>query len=218
MKQSKISFKCPSCGKESDYTVYTEIDSEKDAELAALAADGSIFKMKCGSCGHEETLSYATVYINKKKNFMVSLVPGIRAEVASEVFDEQKRTSHGNLLSKDYLYRMTPAAPFFAEKVRVFETGRDDRVIELCKYFVFAEVMKQMPSERIVAVFYNVDGDEEKIDLVCEGNKILRADFNDGMYTAVKEKFENNAAVLGGKGPFVIDNKWAADIVSEYYL
>ena len=210
MTVQTIELACPVCGKKAEYAITTVIDAQSDREAAEKALDMSAFRLTCPACGHTVTLSYGCVYENREKEFTVALVPGIQQKTAGEAMRQQKRR-----FSAGWRYRMTPDANAFAEKIRMLENGRDDRVVELCKYFVYQSVTRQMPDRKILALYYDTQGGGESFTLLCQEDKALSAGFTQEMYQAAEQTFAGTPCLRPESQPVLVDAAWAAEAVRQ---
>lgn len=58
---------CPSCGKDSDFTVWESINTMLDPEMKAKVRDGSAFTFECPHCGAEVQVEYEKIGLAKLK-------------------------------------------------------------------------------------------------------------------------------------------------------
>ena len=208
-----IRLTCPHCHKTAEDTIYTQIDAQKDKAIARQVTNGQLFWQICPHCGQRIPLSYGCIYENHEKQFMVSLVPGIRQETAREAAEELKLRILDDAQAARWRLRLVPDANALVEKVRLFERGRDDRLMELCKYHVWLDVRQQYPDVVMLALYYEPAGDGEKLTVLCKDRAPLAVPLSDEMLQAVRKTY--NEVLLAEPAVFCVDAFWAAEILNK---
>jgi hypothetical protein len=96
--------------------------------------DGSLFAFHCKKCGLRALLTYPILYHDMEKQLMIYLIPDGAEEEWSRV-----RTQLAGERMKEYQLRYVKTPEELAEKIREFDCGLDDRIVELFKPTVFSE-------------------------------------------------------------------------------
>ena len=209
-----ICLTCPHCHKTAEDTIYTQIDAQKDKAIARKVINGQLFLQICPHCGQSIPLSYGCIYENHEKQFMVSLVPGIRQETAREAAEELKLRILDDAQAARWRLRLVPDANALVEKVRLFERGRDDRLMELCKYHVWLDVRQQYPDVVILALYYEPAGDGEKLTVLCKDRAPLAVALSEQMLQAVHKTYAD--VLQTAPQDFCIDAHWAAAFLQKH--
>ena len=120
---------CASCGAIHEIAAHTHIDVSSDPELKAKVLDGSLFTWECPSCGKVNLARYPLLYHDPEAALMIILSDArINAEGLPEGYTGRQVSSVGDLM----------------EKVRIFDAGLDDIVIEMCKYVTLQETGREL--------------------------------------------------------------------------
>lgn len=131
--------RCPYCGAEVEVTVFQSINDQwPDAVNNILT--GELFEFICPHCGKKDHLEYNILFNDFGHKAWIQVV-----------HDTDMIPAHVNMLSATRKYmsemrmRIVHNTYELREKVTAFVLGRDDRIIELCKYITCVIAMEQMP-------------------------------------------------------------------------
>ena len=132
---SRTEYPCSRCGSRCEVTSYDSINVRETPELKAQVLDGSLFVWECPYCGTRNLLRCQTLYHDPDEKLMVWLTLG------SENLEERVRSAYGGLEElKGYTARFVDDAGSLIEKVKIFDAGLDDVVMEMAKYVTRMEI------------------------------------------------------------------------------
>ena len=132
---SRTEYPCSRCGSRCEVTSYDSINVRETPELKAQVLDGSLFVWECPYCGTRNLLRCQTLYHDPDEKLMVWLTLG------SEDLEERVRSAYGGLEElKGYTARFVDDAGSLIEKVKIFDAGLDDAVMEMAKYVTRMEI------------------------------------------------------------------------------
>lgn len=132
---SRTEYPCSRCGSRCEVTSYDSINVRETPELKAQVLDGSLFVWECPYCGTRNLLRCQTLYHDPDEKLMVWLTLG------SEDLEERVRSAYGGLEElKGYTTRFVDDAGSLIEKVKIFDAGLDDVVMEMAKYVTRMEI------------------------------------------------------------------------------
>ena len=132
---SRTEYPCSRCGSRCEVTSYDSINVRETPELKAQVLDGSLFVWECPYCGTRNLLRCQTLYHDPDEKLMVWLTLG------SEELEERVRSAYGGLEElKGYTARFVDDAGSLIEKVKIFDAGLDDVVMEMAKYVTRMEI------------------------------------------------------------------------------
>lgn len=198
-KEKTIIYKCGECGEEVTLVLPQIINEEKTAEVE----DMSLFKWTCTSCKHVWKLLYPCMYVNEDKKILVWFVNNLSQSDQLEAQLEEEFRER----TKGFTKRFCNTLEEFSEKVRVLESGLDDRTIELLKIMTFARLHVSMPSLESI-YYYRRDelGNYEFTIFSEEGPNGIALPFT--MYQEIAQIVQNEIPEL--KDQFYrIDLDWA---------
>lgn len=136
---------CPVCGHEQTITICPSVNVTTDPEMREKVLTGELFEFTCDECGFSGYAGYPFVYEDKETNggFLIYLEPdcedrevGIEGDIADQVIYHEKSM------------RLVSDMITLKDKIFIFESGLDDRVIELFKALALAK-MRDDDSEKI---------------------------------------------------------------------
>ena len=120
---------CAFCGAIHEVKAYSHIDVSTSPELKARVLDGTLFTWECPSCGKVNLARYPLLYHDPDASLMIILSDArLNAEELPEGYTARQVCSVGDLI----------------EKVRIFDAGLDDIVIEMCKYVTLQETGRDL--------------------------------------------------------------------------
>ena len=132
---SQTESQCSRCGSRCKVTAYDSINVRETPELKAQVLDGSLFVWECPHCGARNLVRCQTLYHDPDEKLMVWLTLG------SEELEERVRAAYGGLDElKGYTARFVDDAGSLIEKVKIFDAGLDDVVMEMAKYVTRMEI------------------------------------------------------------------------------
>ena len=151
---SRTEYPCSRCGSRCEVTSYDSINVRETPELKAQVLDGSLFVWECPYCGTRNLLRCQTLYHDPDEKLMVWLTLG------SEDLEERVRSAYCGLEElKGYTARFVDDAGSLIEKVKIFDAGLDDVVMEMAKYVTrMADEISNVPFK-----FLRLDGADGEI-------------------------------------------------------
>jgi len=164
---SKIALNCRRCGAALQTEVYTSVNAAEDPELRSRVRDGSLFVWQCPHCGTANLIRSPFMYHDPDARLMIWLSGGdeASAERASLLFSEEEAL-------QGYTARLVDNVGDLIEKVKIFDAGLDDMVMEICKYVTRLEIgadatgMKFLSvsgADHEITLAYPKDGDMEMV-------------------------------------------------------
>ena len=119
---------CPSCHHEGDFELWDSINTALDPEMKERVLNQSIFLYTCPNCGETFRLNYPTLYHQMEDLIMIYLVPESEVEKTYEMFYGENALA--DFRTEKYLNRIVTSANQLVEKIKIFDAGKDDRIIE----------------------------------------------------------------------------------------
>ena len=212
---SEIKYTCTGCGEQYSVTVYDSINAAETPELKAAVLDGSAFVRQCPHCGCPNLLRYRMLYHDPSEKLMIWLTCG------SEELEEQVRGVYGSIEElKDYTTRFVDDAGSLIEKLKIFDAGLDDVIVEMTKYVTKLELCEK-DKEHAEAIldaqfkFFSLDGADNLITLAYPADgqmQMVEVGFN--VYEDCRGIVKRNPAITEAASGFVKVNKdWLAKYV-----
>lgn len=143
---------CAKCGRIHDITAYPSINAAQEPELKAKALTGELFAWQCPHCGTMNLARYPVLYQDPSENLII---------VLSETPLNVESCPEG------CIGRQVGTVGEFIEKIKIFDAGLDDIVIEMCKFITLQEMSQdgRIPagSEAPELKFYRIDGSDSEL-------------------------------------------------------
>ena len=198
---------CPECGEEFEVTVFQSINDSWPNAVEDIMT-GELFRVKCPKCGHEDRLEY-DILVN---DF------GHRAWI--QVCHEPELIPvHEKALAINREYmpetrsRIVHNISELRQKLTAFFLGRDDRIIELCKYCCYVFLMRQEPDFKLAwdpVYAANSETKEEAVLFYGENGEEKYTPIGDDLVNAMTKLFEDKATDED-KNRYIYDFAWAEE-------
>ena len=200
---------CPKCGNHRQAEIYKSVNAEENKDIKEKILDRSAFMFVCDKCGYTASLAYPCLYHDAQKGIFIQLAP----DYSSADVEMIRQTVGGVDFSDigDYKMRLVGTVEELIEKIKIFDSGKDDMVIELCKLFISKSVTEQKPDFMISRVYFD-SHDQDVFVLFDDKCEKLVIPVN-------KEFYDESVQVFGDKiedeiGDFkIIDRSWAIEAV-----
>ena len=171
---------CPSCHHDGDFEVWDSINTVLDPEMKENVLNQSIFLYTCPNCGETFRLNYPILYHQMEDLVMIYLVPESEVEKTYEIFYEKNALA--DFHTEKYLNRIVTSANQLIEKIKIFDAGKDDRIIELVKLLAADSILKNNPAIDFDELRFAVDDDGTNILIIINKSEITGAIDIDNMY------------------------------------
>jgi hypothetical protein len=133
MSQPSIhSVTCPACGHVQPFTAWGSINAAIEPSLRAALLDGQLEVFACAACRKLTRMAFDTLYHDMENRFMIWL-----AHEGDPLDPPDQR------LPAEYRFRVVRTMPGLIEKVRIFEDGFDDRLMELFNVALWSSLEPQ---------------------------------------------------------------------------
>ena len=203
---------CPECGAAGEKKIKGRERFEGNADRKQAIISGEYFEWQCPGCDKRFFINSPFLYYDAQKAFMVYFVPGYKEtfyKIPTVVRTDKNYDTHGSRL------RMVSGFTSFVEKIRIFETGLDDRIVEMIK-LLYINMHIQDSGEKVYdMVFENAD---ENGDLYF-GVYLESEDYEQ---LIPKSVLDNTTAEFSSMLPpevhdgfTVVDQSWVAKVMNK---
>ncbi|TNE45034.1 MAG: hypothetical protein EP343_27570 [Deltaproteobacteria bacterium] len=154
-----LEVQCPRCEQAQDITAWQSVHTTQDPELKEQLLDRTLHQLTCSSCGEVTAFTLPMVVHDPSHPSMIWLSP-----------DGTFPVSHAETLMENlpdeiihrYAFRTVGSHNELIEKIRCFDDGLDDRVMELVKLLLLQQMMQQSPDLSVHARLYYSDTDTKQ--------------------------------------------------------
>ena len=183
---------CPKCGKESDFMIWSSINTVLDPEMYEKVRTGEAFAFRCPDCGNVAGVDYGCLYHQMNDEMMIYYVPNPDAvEETYNMFRGDNKVSE--LLGeaqKNYLYRIVQSKNEFREKLYIFDAVLDDRAIEIIKVFYAHKIQEDNPDIEFDEIRFE-SGENADIGLVfiASGKPVASCEIGRDFYDIIMKEY-----------------------------
>ena len=178
---------CPTCGNKQKIIMWSVVDSDVNTRMHQKVLNGTFFEFKCKCCGKISTITYNTLYEDNTNHTMIYYTQTmIGVAEANQVISERRRIVNDR---DDYNIRIVTSPNALREKVRIFDQGFDDRIIEVMKALILEELGNKKAAGHVeeILCWVRMDGNFD-ISVLSEhpGSMMVKRDFYDYVEKKVK--------------------------------
>lgn len=206
-KAEMIKITCPKCQKDSDFRIWSSINTQLDPELKSAVRDQSVFLFECPECGEKNSINYGFLYHQMESNMMIHYANSEEnVQELLELYNADNEMMK-MILDKGYLIRVVRSREALLEKLAIFDAGFDDRIMEIIKMLYLSQL--EEPGDSVEAYFVNVDN-KKFFEFVSQRKGIAHVDFDEKVYTNVKRDFIDKIPSINNDD-LIIDHSWAVE-------
>lgn len=208
---------CPSCKKVADFEFWEAMNMSLEPALKERILNYDVFRFMCPFCGEEQFVHYSFLYHDPDNKTMLFYVQSQEEkEKVLELFAKDKALMD----AQGYRRRIVIGIDALTEKIRMFDAGLDDRIMEVFKIFLYSQVQDQLlamtEGEEIDYVMFDqhVDG-KEYLVFVKEGQSLAELPFDHTTYVSLAEKMKGDieASTINDA---IVDNQWAYTFLQQH--
>lgn len=218
MSHTKHTLTCPYCGEQGEFAVWSNVNVMLNPELKPKVLDRSLFTFACPHCGKTAKVSYDCLYHDVAQEYMVYLVTTEASEADTYAMIMQNWSNamvQQMVGGENYRLRIVHSQEELVEKILLFDAGRDDRVVELCKVLSLLNMQAQGMefSDEVRLLYFQSDG-KELLQIIDGGEIKGSVDIPPSMYDGIQHNFAK-WLVDAPKNNVFIDAKWAVYVARE---
>ncbi len=214
---------CPKCGGRITFSFqqyYNVSLCDKRIKDEICHERYGFFSSKCPKCGYQVGIAYPFQYFDPEKKLNFCLVPvGHPAE--KKFLDDAE--SYNN---PEYLTRLVADGNALADKILIADANLDDRIVELCKIFMWGDFCEKEPKYNDVSIIdsWFIYSDEDTkykhtIPYIYENDgerDSLILWLTDSYYKMIKDAFAPIISKMPVRPFDEINSKWAYSTIDLF--
>ena len=216
--RSKVNFKCPKCTTNVEAEQWTAVNGEKNPQQKLKILEGTLFKAKCKKCGYESSIGYPMLYNDTKQNYMIWLV--YDEQEVKHVTDYFKKSKlevsdsddSDETVDSQCRQRIVMSPEALREKIMIFDSGLDDKMIEILKLAYAKEAQRTLRNDNIAAAFFSNRDGEKRIEMYTEKGKAFVSNVSKAIYDEIEDKYGGKASYAEDR-VYIIDDVWALNLL-----
>jgi len=208
---NKATVNCPDCNAAFTTTVWSSVNTDLSEDLAEKIISGEFFDAKCPECGFTAHMEYDVLYHDVKRSVMIWVV-----HTNTPDYEKKCAEIKSTRMLPGYKTRMVRDMNELREKVAALEAGRDDRVIEICKYFLKFEASQQHPEFETRNLFYTYADGKEIVFLYDINGKDMSCYLDPKLYDMMEERFSERLLEFKDNDYAIYDAQWAEKLFLQH--
>ena len=201
---------CPNCKRENQIKIWQSLNGELDPDAKQLLLEGTLFRFICQRCCYVSNLNYELLYHDMKHQTMVYYVSLHSIEKTNDMINTAEDTLRGGM--SGYSVRIATSQETLREKAMIFESGLDDRIVEIMKLFALSSARDKFPEAIIEDVFFCLISNEELV-FELAGVRTLRANIPIAVYEKLREDYKAKLELVGNIES-MINYEWAVNFIN----
>lgn len=177
-KKEKVT--CRSCKALIDRWCWRTVNLDRHPEAYEKLKSGAYFRTLCPFCGRAVYDEYSMVCYDGRSGAFIQFVAGSDLE---PFFYLDELLEDGQRLSK--VYRLED----LAEKILMLQNGRDDRIVEMCKFWTLRDFFMRVSGFGLVRQYYAVENGKEYIFFDNKDGQHITTEFPEGFYRLFEKAF-----------------------------
>ena len=212
--------------KESAFAFYGRITTLLPPTLQQRVKNFDIFKFICPHCGSEQFVNYSFLYHQMEDKLMIFYcqdeeeVAKVRSLYADDFDTALNAQGESETIdTTGYRRRIVIGADNLVEKIRIFDAGLDDRLVEIYKVLLYGQMQAELAAmpggDAVDDVFVDeqLDGSLNFV-FVADGRAVGAVAFSQDVYEVIANQYRDAVERLAPTEP-VINQDWAFDILAQ---
>ena len=216
----EVKVTCPHCEAVTPFTIWLSVNTEQNPELKESIRNQSLFRFECPYCGEKTSVDYGMLSHDPESTQILHYA--ISQENADEVYgmltDPEKSASLSSVLEKGYLIRIVRSKNQLLEKLAIFDSNYDDRIIELYKYHLEKAFQAEHPDKSNISIlFFNGEEDTPMLQIFSENETQGFVPLDNSAYYDLLQRHGKEMKDMCKDDP-IVDQKWVSTFLSPAYF
>jgi len=201
-KPEKQTVTCPKCGETIAFTLWHSINTDMPEVIPDIIS-GKLFEVECKKCGYKTHVNYPLLFNDMIHQVMIYNAVPENSKEAEDALNSMKTLYPGRT-------RIVLDQSTLREKASIFNAGLDDRVTEILKLIVIAQLQEQLAGKKLMGVYF-IPSDEPSFEVALEeGSGYVPV--SKEMYRSIEEQFREQ---LSTDDEYYINQDWALTFLSS---
>ncbi len=140
------------CGHEFEAILWDSVHISEETDLKSKILNGEINQIQCVKCKKRSYIEKNILYCDPNQKLLIQMYPHSDRPKYLELESEHKKTIKSNSHLRGYRCRLAFGQHEMIEKIRIFDSGLDDRIIEMIKLKILEqdEIVKETPDAELL--------------------------------------------------------------------
>lgn len=203
MDSYQMEYKCPSCGEKHYMTAWSAVNVGTHPELKEKVLDTSLFEFQCPHCGYTSGILYDCLYHDPERKIMIVLT-GQETENAFE--------NHGDISQSRYRLRTVHLPNELVEKILIFESGLDDRAVEIMKLSVKISLMTDHEDLDVRNLYFSVNDSGYGFVVETDEGFVGEVPADESVYREIERNMLKKMNIMQAEQT-LINEDWAVNFI-----
>lgn len=210
----QIEVTCSDCGSTQPFTTWQTLNAQLNPDAKEALMQGELTRLTCTKCGSATDVVYPLLYHDSDRKLMIWLGGNQRALETGAL--------PVTAFMRDYQFRVVTTRNQLVEKIRIFESGLDDRLLEFAK-FIFRRGAANAGRTLNGELLFNGPGQTATGEAAIQF--VLLTSGEPEYLTTLMSQLEKYSRALGDRLPaakaeaarwIAVDADYAAKLASQY--
>ena len=193
---------CPNCGTPISFTLWDSINTMIPNAISDIIS-GKLFDIECDKCGYKTRVDYPILFNDMVHHVMIYYIHSDQME------DTIRTASIMRMIGSEV--RIVTSQNELREKAMIFNSGLDDRVIEIVKLLTLEELGDQLQGRNVDAIYFDKRDAAYCFTLIMDGQHASVGINIDSVNTLADTMKQSLAETTQ---EYVVDRDWAERFLS----
>lgn len=201
---------CPKCQNKQKTMIWDSVNINVNPEVKEKILRNDFFKFKCGKCGAETVLAYNCLYHDMTLKQMFYLMPEYKEDNADDL-----DTLGAEVLkhAPDYIMRVVKTPNDLIEKIKIFDAGRDDRIIEIYKIFLLIDMAQNRSDFKAKHLYFDSVRGKDVIVAFDSSGQMIPEEIKQPVYDDLMRTYGKKELIHSRHVYQLIDRTWALSLL-----
>lgn len=216
----QTTIQCPKCQTTIDVDMWQSLNAHLDPEAAKRLLKGEFFVVKCPKCEFAGAFEYPLLYNDMEHKMMIQLAAGTSEAEVKEMIHAYREGFKETMAQVEKVagvefksdFRIVTSGADLQEKAMIVRAGLDDRVMEVMKFFLLAQVSQEKPEDDFEFARYYEEADGKRMILFFNDHYqvVATVPFDPTVYEMLQKDFD-----FSDVKEDTIDLDWAVKFVQK---
>ena len=197
---------CKGCGHKQSIWDVRLINVQKSPKLKNKLLQGTLFPMRCKQCGEILEQAQHCIYMDPKQALFIELCAPGESIKLPEIQENWAKHGGGT-------FRLVRTAEELQEKIRIFDCELDDRVVEVIRVLMTAQLEDQSPGLMDGRPVFTVDKAGPQLICACTDESERVCPISQTLYEKVQRQYLKSKAAQ--EETMIVDSAWVYRILVQ---
>lgn len=190
MSKTRVGFvRCEKCNNSFKIEAYLSINSEQGDVINKIRNE-SVMQFECPHCKYINYINHSILYNDIKDKFMIQYANDLEDILAFIHANEEMKDKFPNIFYEQKNRLVTEGYARFVEKIEIFKSNLNDKIIELYKFYLASAIEKKGFKDILFEA--SKDFTRYRFNVLYDNNEVEYYVFNRELYKELEEQFKED--------------------------